>query len=97
VTTRTLRPAPTVCNRNGTFIRVLLVDPPGLPEHVCVEDVDVHLHRILVVIAPNLDALDAQTGALQNAAAAEGISLISADGYHEALLDRIAASNRGSK
>ena len=95
MTTRTLRALRASCNRNGTFLRVLLVHPPGIAEQVCVDDVDIHLHRILVLIAPSLEALDAQTLALQTAAASEGITLVPADGQHDALVDRITASNRG--
>ena len=95
MTTRTLRSVSTSCDRNGTFLRVLVVQPPGIAEHVCVDDVDVHLHRILVLIAPSVEALDAQTIALQTAAASEGITLVPADGQHDALVDRITASNRG--
>jgi hypothetical protein len=97
VTTRTLRALPRSCVRNGTFIRVLLVDPPGLPEHVRIDEVDIQLHRILVLISPNLESLDAQTCSLQRAAAIEGIALVSADGYHDAILDRIAAASRGRR
>ena len=97
MTTQTLRSVPTSCSRNGTFIRVLLVDPPGLPEQARVDQVDIHLHRILVLIAPNLESLNAQTCALQRAAAVEGMTLLSADGHHGAILDRIAAANRAPR
>ena len=97
MTTRILQAVPTSCIRNGTFIRVLLVDPPGLPEHVRIDEVDIQLHRILVLIAPNLESLEAQTCALQRAAAVEGIALVSADGHHDEILNRIAAANRGNQ
>jgi hypothetical protein len=97
VTTRILQAVPTSWIRNGTFIRVLLVDPPGLPEHVRIDEVDIQLHRILVLIAPNLESLEAQTCALQRAAAVEGIALVSADGHHDEILNRIAAANRGNR
>ena len=94
MTTRTLHAVPTSCTRNGTFIRVLIVDPPGRAEQVRVDEVDIHLHRIIVLIAPTLESLDTQTCALQRAAAVEGIALVSADGHHDAILHRIAAANR---
>jgi hypothetical protein len=97
VTTRILHALPRSCVRNGTFIRVILVDPPGLPERARIDQVDIQLHRILVLIAPNLESLDAQTCSLQRAAAIEGIALVSADGHHHEILNRIAAANRGNQ
>ena len=94
MTTRILQAVPTSCLRNGTFIRVLIVDPPGPCERVRVDEVDIHVHRIIVLIAPTLESLDAQTCSLQSAADVEGIALVSADGHHDTILNRIAAANR---
>jgi hypothetical protein len=94
MTTQTTSALTTSCTRNGTLIRVMFVDSPGSPEMKCLDEVDIHIHRILVLIAPTMEALDAQTHSLQAAASCEGITLVSADGHHGELVDRIAAANR---
>ena len=80
-------------NRNGTFLRVLIVvdGQSGLPESL--GDVDVSIQRLIVIAACGADQLNASTERLSLAASAQGIDLIPADGHHRCLLDRIAAAN----
>jgi hypothetical protein len=90
---RTVYPS-TWCNRNGTYIRVLLIDPVDLRSGLRMDDVDLYIERVIVLISTSVDSLDEQTESLRRLASSEGIELVSADGLHEALLDRISESNR---
>lgn len=85
--------AETWCNRNGTYIRILLINPPTPHEHRRVDDVNILVERLIVLAAPTVESLDEQTASLRRLAAAEGVELVSADGHHSALLARIAAAN----
>ena len=81
------------CNRNGTYVRILIINPPPPRERRRLDDVDIHLERLIVLVAPSVDTLNEQTATLRHLATAEGIELVSADGHHAALLTRIAAAN----
>ena len=85
------------CNRNGTYVRILIINPPTPRESRRLHDVDIHLERLIVLLAPSVESLNEQTTTLRHLAAAEGIDLVSADGHHAALLTRIAASNRARR
>jgi folate-dependent phosphoribosylglycinamide formyltransferase PurN len=84
----------TWCNRNGTFIRVLVVADPNNPPFHCAENIDINVQRLVVLSACNADQLNEHTSKLQTAATNQGISLVSADGYHRIIIDRIAQANR---
>ena len=80
-------------NRNGTFLRVLIV----VDEHSHIPrslgDVDVNVQRLIVVSAGGADQLNASTERLNLAAATRNIELVSADGHHRCIVERIAAAN----
>jgi hypothetical protein len=80
-------------NRNGTFLRVLIVvdEHSDLPRYF--GEVDVSIQRLVVIAACGADQLNASTERLSLAAAAQGIELVPAHGHHRCLLDRIAAAN----
>ncbi len=82
----------TWCNRNGTFLRVLIVRLPGEQAQTAAA-IDVRIERLIVLTAPSVEALDEQTESLRAIASAEDIELVSADGHHRALVTRIAATN----
>ncbi len=78
--------------RNGTYLRVLiaidLIDPP--PNF---DAIDVVIHRIVILTSGSVRDLDQRTSSLQRAGLAQNIQLVSADGYHRTLIDRIAHAN----
>ena len=82
----------TWCNRNGTFLRVLIVRLPGEQPQTAAA-IDVRIERLIVLTAPSVEALDEHTESLRAIASAENIELVSADGHHRALITRIAATN----
>ncbi len=82
----------TWCNRNGTFLRVLIVRLPGEQPQTAAA-IDVRIERLIVLTAPSVEALDEHTASLRSIASAEDIELVSADGHHRALITRIAATN----
>jgi hypothetical protein len=84
----------TWCNRNGTFIRALIVADPNNPSFHCTDNIDISVQRLVVLSACNADQLNEHTTKLQTAATHQGISLVSADGYHRIIIDRIAEANR---
>ena len=86
----------TWCNRDGTYIRVLIVtDPDDPPFHVDYE-IDITVQRLVVLTTANVGQLNEHTSRLQAAAELQGIRLVSADGYHRIFIDRIAAANNTS-
>ncbi len=85
----------TWCNRNGTFLRVLIVRLSGeQPVTSALTKIDVRVERLMVLTALSVEVLDEHTASLRAIASAEDIELVSADGHHRALLTRIAATNR---
>ena len=82
----------TWCNRNGTFLRVLIVRLPGeqLPPTMAI---DIRVERLIVLTAPSLATLDEHTTSLRNIASDEDIELVSADGHHRELITRIGTAN----
>ncbi len=88
------RDNPTWCNRNGTFIRVLIVADPENPSFRSSDDIDFSVQRLVVLTACNVDQLNEHTSRLETSAAQQGIRLVSADGYHRVLIERIAHANR---
>ena len=82
----------TWCNRNGTFLRVLIVRLPG-EQPPAASAIDIRVERLIVLTAPSLAKLDEHTNSLCNIASAEDIELVSADGHHRELITRIGASN----
>lgn len=80
-------------NRQGTFLRVLIVNEPDQPTPRSFDDIDITIHRILVVSACTTDQLHTSTERLVATAHANGVRLIPADGHHDCLLERITALN----
>ena len=80
-------------NRNGTFLRVLLVADPDDTPFQLDHHIDITIARLVVLAAPGIDQLDQHTAALQRSAHQHGLRLVSADGYHRLLIDRITAAN----
>ena len=84
-------------NRNGTFLRVLIAADPDDPPFTLHDHVDVTIQRLVVLSAPGVDQLNHHTVSLQHAATKHGIRLVSADGYHRLLIDRINAANNHTR
>ena len=82
----------TWCNRNGTYLRVLIAidlnDPP--PNF---DTIDIVIHRIVILTCGNIADLDERTRSLQAAGVTQNIQLVSADGHHRTLIDQIAVAN----
>ena len=83
----------TWCNRNGTYIRVLIVTDPDDPPFQVGSEIDITVQRLVVLSTANVDQLNEHTTRLQAAAELQGIRLVSADGYHRIFIYRIAAAN----
>ena len=83
----------TWCNRNGTYLRVLLVTDPNDPPFPATPDIDITIQRLVVLSATGIQQLDQHTTTLQRAATRHGLRLVPADGYHRLLVDRITAAN----
>ncbi len=84
----------TWCNRNNTFLRVLIVRNTGDAESPSAGSLAARVERLIVLSAPSVEVLDEHTASLQRLAAAEHIDLIPADGHHQELITRITATNR---
>lgn len=90
----------TFYERNGTYLRALIAIPTTTVdddlEVIKVKaDLAIGASRIIILVAPTLEALDEHTARLQRVAAGEDWSLVAADGMHRTLIERIRTANSG--
>jgi hypothetical protein len=99
--TKTIANIETFYERNGTYLRALIAIPTTASDDLEVTkiqtDLAVGVSRIIILVAPTLEALDEHTSRLQRVAAVEEWSLIAADGMHRTLIERIRTANSGEE
>jgi hypothetical protein len=99
--TKTIANIDTFYERNGTYLRALIALPTttdGDLEVIKVKaDLAIGVSRIIILVAPTLEALDEHTARLQRLAAVEDWSLVAADGMHRTLIERIRTANPGEE
>jgi hypothetical protein len=95
--TKTIANAETFYERNGTYLRALIALPNTTADDFEVikvqADLAIGVSRIIILVAPTLEALDEHTSRLQRLAAIEEWSLVAADGMHRTLIERIRTAN----
>jgi branched-subunit amino acid aminotransferase/4-amino-4-deoxychorismate lyase len=93
MTTTTIKS--TICNRNGTHLRVLIAVPidqvDTIQVHRLADDLALHTTRIVVLAAPTVEDLDRHTERLQNSARIVNWELVSADGMHHEIVSALAS------
>lgn len=99
--TKTIANTETFYERNGTYLRALIAAPNTIADDLEVikvkADLAIGVSRIIILVAPTLEALDEHTIRLQRVAAVEEWSLVAADGMHRTLIERIRTANSGEE
>jgi hypothetical protein len=99
--TTTIANIETFHERNGTYLRALIAIPNTTADDLEVikvqTDLAIGVSRIIILVAPTLEALDEHTARLQRVAVGEEWSLVAADGMHRTLIERIRTANSGEE